>query len=152
MESPDSAAGQTFEQRTANLSKRIKSIFKEFAEKRKKEYQKVRFEFSSSDWATGHITSKTVVIRGDTYIFTKIKRTENGDWKKGPTINGINRSSWFSGDIDGGSVTWSTGGHGRADTKWIIYGKFSDSFIDSKVKEDVIAIKEILNNEKLPAD
>lgn len=152
MTSTDSAAGRNFEERTANLSIKIKMLFQDFREKRTIQYQNVAIEFSGSDWATGKHTSKTVSIPSDTYIFTKIVRTTNGDWKKGPTINNVDRNKWFEGDIPGGSVTWTTGGHGKAKTNWTINARYSQEYIKSSINSEEKNIKQILNSQNLPTE
>ncbi len=152
MNSPDEDAGKTFEQRTAKLSEKIKSIFKDFKEKRTEQYRNVGIKLSGSDWATGHHAKKTETIPSNVYTFTKIERTKNGDWKGGPIINGIDRYSWSEGDIPGGSVTWITGGHGKAETYWKITAKYTTDYISDKVKEDEKVIKQNLYAANLPAD
>jgi len=152
MTSQDPDAGNTFEERTANLSKKIKSLFKEFREKRTTQYQNVQIVFTGSDWATGKHTSKTVTIPKNVYIFTKIVRTTNGDWKGGPDINGVNRAEWFEGDIPGGSVTWTTGGHRRAETFWTINAKYTSDYISSTIGIEEKSIKQMLNSQNLPTE
>lgn len=152
MTSTDPAAGNTFEERTANLSKKIKSLFETFKQTRTQEYRTLSFQFKGSDWATGKHTPKTVTIPANTYIFSKIVRTTNGDWKGGPVINGVNRASWFEGDIPGGSVRWVTGGHGKAKTNWTITARYSDSYITSLTANDTTALKNMLNAQGLPSE
>lgn len=152
MTSNDADAGRTFDERTANLSKKIKALFQEFREKRTVQYQNVQIVFTGSDWATGKHTSKTVDIPKNTYTFTKIVRTTNGDWKGGPNINGVDRSKWFEGDIPGGSVTWVTGGHGRAETQWTINAKYSEGYISSTISNEEKNIKQTLHSLNLPTD
>jgi len=150
MTSSDPAAGKDFEERTANLSKRIVQIFQNFRNNRKGEYEKVGFVFSSSDWATGKHTPKTVAIPADTYIFYQIERTTNGDWKGGPTINGIDRKDWKTGDIPGGNVWWVTGGHGSAQTFWNINARYDQAYISSTIDSEIVAIKGQLHALNLP--
>jgi len=152
MESNGPDVGRDFEERTANLSKRIVALFQEFREKRTTQYQNVQIVFTGSDWATGKHTSKTVSIPNDVYIFTKIVRTTNGDWKGGPIINGADRSKWFEGDIPGGSVTWVTGGHGSAETAWTINAKYSAAYISSTINNEEKSIKEALHAVNLPTE
>ena len=152
MTSSDPDAGRTFDERTANLSKKIKALFQEFREKRTTQYQNVQIVFTGSDWATGKHTSKTVSIPKNVYTFTKIVRTTNGDWKGGPDINGVDRASWFEGDIPGGSVTWTTGGHGKAKTSWTINAKYSADYISSTIGNEEKNIKQTLHSLNLPTD
>jgi hypothetical protein len=152
MTSTDTAAGRTFEERTAKLSLKIAQILQVFSSNRTAEYQASKFQFTGSDWATNKHTDKTVTIPKNTYTFSKIDRTTNGDWKGGPVINGVDRSTWKTGDIPGGSVTWTTGGHGKASTKWAIDGKYADIYIINAVADEVKQIKLILNSQNLPSE
>jgi hypothetical protein len=152
MYSTDEAAGRTFEERTKNLAKHIVPLLKEFADLRKGHYRAAAMTFKGSDWATGKHTSKTEVIAADTYTFTSIDRTTNGDWKGGPEIAGIDRSGWSSGDIPGGSVTWITGGHHHADTYWVITAKYAESFIERAVQSELEEAKKELYELKIPTE
>jgi|GEM_PF-5261179 len=150
MTSLDPAAGKDFEERTTNLSKRIANIFQKFKSNRTTEHEQVRFVFSSSDWATGKHTPKTVAIPANTYIFYQIERTTNGDWKGGPTINGIDRTGWTTGDIPGGNVWWVTGGHRRAETFWNINARYDQAYISLVIDKEIVAIKAQLHALNLP--
>lgn len=150
MTSLDPAAGKDFEERTANLSKRIANIFQNFRNHRKTAYEKVVFDFSSSDSATGRHTPKTVTIPSNTYIFYRMVRTTNGDWKGGPTINGVDRTGWTTGDIPGGSVWWVTGGHRRAETFWTINARYDLAYISLAIEKEIVDIKAQLHALNLP--
>lgn len=152
MNSQDEDAGKTFEQRTAKLSERIKFLFKDFKDKRAEQYRNVGITLSGSDWATAHHATKTETIPSNIYIFTKIERTRNGDWKGGPIINGADRYNWSEGDIPGGSVTWVTGGHGKAQTYWRITAKYTTDHISNKINDEQKTIKQSLYAVNLPAD
>lgn len=152
MTSTDEAAGKTFDERMGNLAKRIRVSLQEFAAKRTQHYKETRIQFSGSDWATRKHTPKLEEIAADTYIFTAIERTRNGDWKGGPTIAGVDRAGWTGGDIPGGSVWWVTGGHGHAETYWKIDARYADSYIARVVNEEVGRARKRLNVLNIPAD
>ncbi|GAA4336426.1 hypothetical protein GCM10023149_45190 [Mucilaginibacter gynuensis] len=150
--STDPAAGSSFKERMDNLKAYIKEEFKSFSSKRALEYATLEWTFSSFDWATGHHATKTEVIAINTYIFTKISRTTNGDWKGGPIINGVDQKTWISGDIAGGNVTWTTGGHGKAETKWTIWAKLDNEYILNMIQNELNNIKAQLNLLNVPTD
>lgn len=152
MHSPDEAAGRSFEERTKNLSKYISALLREFIGKRKEQYGAAAMIFRGSDWATGKHTEKTEVIPLNTYTFTSIDRTTNGDWKGGPKIAGVDRTDWRSGDIPGGSVTWTTGGHHHSETYWVITAKYAESFIETAVQTELAEVKKQLNDLNIPAE
>jgi hypothetical protein len=152
MYSPE-APGGTFEERLKNLLNNIKVLLSEYIEIRKSQYQKITFEFYGSDWATGHHADKTELISLNTYIFTSILKSQTGgDWKGGPSINGVDRRDWVNGDIEGGNVTWTTGGHGRATTWWKISAKYSILFIDRVVNQELLMLKVELNKLSIPTE
>ena len=152
MYSPE-APGGTFDERLKNLLTNIKILLSEYIEIRKSQYQRVTFEFSGSDWATGHHADKTEVISVNTYTFTSIlKSPTGGDWKGGPIINGIDRKDWDEGEIEGGNVKWTTGGHGRAITWWKISAKYSILFIDRIVNQELLTLKIELNKLSIPTE
>jgi hypothetical protein len=145
-------AGQTYDERKKNLSVRIKKIFEEFSTKRTNQYKEVRIVFEDFDWKTNGTITTTANIPANTYTFYKMKRTMNGDWKGGPTINGADRTGWFEGDIPGGAVSWRTGGHHHSETHWTIWARYSDNYVASLVDQDVRSVKSTLQSMNLPTE
>jgi hypothetical protein len=145
-------AGQTYDERKKNLSTRTRKIFEDFSTKRTNQYKEVRIVFTDYDWKTNGTITTTANIPANVYTFYQMQRTTNGDWKGGPSINGADRSGWFSGDIPGGAVSWRTGGHHHSETHWTIRARYADNYISSLVDQDVRSVKSTLQSMNLPTD
>ena len=115
MNSIDSAAGNSYEQRTANFNIAVKKTFQEFMKVRREEYQKTICSYYKEDWNSTQSSSsswRTITCQtGFILISSSIKTT-------GPIIDGPLFTST--------TVKWKTG---RPKTSVDIQAKYDENYI-----------------------
>ena len=144
--SSDPNAGNTYEQRTSNLQKEIIKTFQAFMKVRREEYRKTRCYYYKTDWNKGGNSSyRTLTVQPGFYLLTAtLKRTMNGDWKKGPY--------WQPNETSPTSIRWKTGGHRRNETFVDIQAIYSEDYIKTTIVNELNQARKELNDLGIPTE
>jgi hypothetical protein len=146
MNSTDPAAGNTYEERTANLKNEAKSIFAYYVTQRTNELKTILCKFREEKTCTNGTHSLKVVYGSltipDNYIMMPetIEKTQSGDLKAF-SING-NR-------IDFGAGRSSPG---RAVAFVSVLARYTDGYISTFIENELAQVRVELNSLNLPTD
>lgn len=145
LHSQDPAAQGTYEQRMERFNSAAAAELRTFRDLRRSQYQATRCRYEATNHTTsrGARDAKTLTVDEGHYLLREtLERTTNGDWKGGPD---------YGGPADAPtSITWVTGGYRPADTFVRIWAKYSESFIRTKVQEELADIRKVLADANIP--
>lgn len=144
--STDPNAGNTYEQRTLNLQNEIIKTFQAFMKVRREEYRKTICYYYKTDWNRGGSSSyRTLTVQPGFYLLTgTLKRTMNGDWKRGPY--------WLPNGTRPTSIKWKTGGHRRNETFVDIQAVYNEDFIKNTIINELNQARKELNDLGIPTE
>jgi hypothetical protein len=146
MHSTDPNAGNTYEQRTANLQAAVVKTFSAFMAARRAEYRKTMCNYYKVDWnQAGNSSWRTLTVQPGFYLITdSLKRTTNGDWKDGP--------NWQPNKNFPTSITWQTGGHRKNNTFVDIQARYQEEYIKEVIVKELNLARKELNDLGIPTE
>lgn len=138
--------GRDYDERKANLQKKISSTFKAFLTARYKEYEKTLcLYYATTQSNAGNTKSNTITAEnGLNLIPDSIDRTTSGEWKGGPY--------YAPDEINPVSVSWTTGGNRTASTYVYIKGKYNIEFIKGIIVTELNIARRELHELGIPTE
>lgn len=145
MTSTDPAAQGTYEQRLERFNTAATADLRAFRDLRRSQYQATvcRYDGSRRTSGRGARSATTLTVAEGQYLLREtLERTTNGDWKGGPN---------YGGPADAPtSITWVTGGYRPARTFVRIQAKYSESFIRTRVQQELADVRRVLADANIP--
>ncbi|HEX8395580.1 MAG TPA: hypothetical protein VF665_24725 [Longimicrobium sp.] len=145
MESPDPAAGGSYTERMAKFDSVAVAELRRYRDQRTAAYQATVCEYSATRSTSGRGARSVTTINtlpGQYFVTSTLERTQNGDWKGGP--------SWEGNPDYPTAMSWVTGGYQPATTSVRIKGRYSPDHIGRSVASELASIRQALADANVP--
>lgn len=139
MTSPDLGVTGSYEDRKARFDSTAVAELRSFRDQRLSQYRATVCQYAGSRSTSGrNARSRTTLTAatGHYLLPATLERTTNGDWKGGPT--------WGGPAGEPTSITWVTGGYRPASTFVRIKGRYSESFLVARVRQELDGVRKEL--------